>query len=251
MNDAQSRVQAGVPSGGQYTTTSRSETATVLIAASSLSPETREVIAADLRAQRQHQILQLEHLREDAERIAAERDKAERALADIDQRLADLENVPDNAGEPGDRTTVYQGPLHVDDVVTVEGYGTFHRVRPGVDGDQPYQVRVQVDVELTDEEAHQLAGLVGYAWSRTGGERLGNPVRDAPNSIILYTDSTKGRAYRHLADRFEPDLEDTVIGGSPVRRTDRSGPGTAGTRLVEGLGNVGSVELYYDSVAGN
>lgn len=255
MSIYQDREPAGVPTGGQFATSARHEPSVALGGlVASVSPQTRQVILEDLQVQERRMVLRLESLREEAERVEAEREGALRALSELQQRIADV-SAATHLGEhtdPGDgqhRPTVYQGPGHVDDVVEVEGYGTFHRRRPGVHADQPYQVRVQVGRELGEGEEAHLAQLVGYAYSRTGGERLGEPFRDAPNSVVLYMDSTKGRAYRHLEDRFEDGLEAMLQDGSPVRKTDRTGP--AGTRAIEGLGALGGVHVYYDSVMGD
>lgn len=254
MSIDQARQPAGAPTGGQFATTARSEAAVSLGGlVSSVSPETRRAIFDDLQNQERRMVLRLETLREEAERIDLEQQNAVRSLSELQARIADVTAAYqndaaglDDHGEDGPRPTPYQGPEHVDDVVEVEGYGTFHRSRPGVYPDQPYQVRIQLGRELEPGEEHHLAQLVGYAYSRTGGERLGEPVKDAPNSVVMYMDTTKGRAYRHLEDRFEDGLGAMLEEGSPVRKTDRTGP--AGTRAVEGLGRIGQVHVYYDSV---
>lgn len=256
MSIDQVRQPAGTPAGGQFATTPRTESFVHLgDLASAVSPQTRRAILDDLQAQERRMVLMLETLREEAERIQFEQESGTRALCELQQRISDVATACDrdargldDHGEDGPRPTPYQGPEHVDDVVVVEGYGEFHRRRPGVFPDQPYQVRIQLGRELEAGEEHHLAQLVGYAYSRTGGERLGEPFKDSPNSIVMYMDSTKGRAYRHLEDRFEDGLDAMLEDGSPVRRTDRAGAGTAGTRAVEGLGGVGQVHVYYDSV---
>ena len=243
------RQPLGAPNseGGRFAGKALTESSTRLVPFDGLSANTRAMICSDLVSQRGHVALQLEHLREESERVAEAAESAQRALDDLDQRIADLSaDVQDDQveAEVGGATR-YRGPGHVDDVVEVAGYGTFTRRRAGVYADQPYSMRVQVDRELAADEAQHLAQLVGYDWSKTGGERLGDPFQDAPNSIVIYADSTKGRAYRHL-DRFEDTLETTVTEGSPVRLTDRSGP--KGTRLVVSLADIGGVHIYYDSV---
>src|SRR5665647_1089768 len=226
--EAVSRQPAGVPVGGKFAATTHAEPEVRLSPLDGLSASTRDAIAQDLNAQRGHLVLHLETLREDAERIETEKENGLRALGDLDQRIADLA-VADIAAEPVEGgPTPYRGPEHVDDDVEVAGYGTFHRLREGVYPDQPYSMRIQVGTELTDAQVHHLAQLVGYDWSKTGGERLDRP-------------------YQHL-DRLEETLADTVEHGSPIRTTDRSGPGTKGTSLVEGLGDLGGVHIYYDSV---
>lgn len=253
MSIDQARQPAGAPTGGQFAATARPEAAVALGGlVSSVSPETRQAILDDLQNQERRMVLRLETLREEAERIEAEQANAVRALGELQARIADVQAAAAHGGaeeEPAEGApTPYRGPEHVDDVVVVDGYGEFHRRRPGVYPDQPYQVRIQLGRELEPGEEHHVAQLVGYAYSRTGGERLGEPFKDAPNSVVMYMDTTKGRAYRHLEDRFEEGLDAMLEEGSPVRRTDRAGAGTAGTRAVDGLGYVGQVHVYYDSV---
>jgi len=50
-------------------------------------------------------------------------------------------------------------------------------------------------------------------------------------------------------EEFEDTLPTMINEGSPVRKTDRAGAGTKGTRLVEGMHEPGlTFEVYYDSV---
>jgi len=130
----------------------------------------------------------------------------------------------------------------------------FTRAREGVWPETPYRTRIEADRDLTEDEAQRLAQLFGYAYATTGGERVGDPTdRDTPRSLIFATDTTKGRAYERM-DRFTAMLTDPefVGGGSPVRKTDRAGVGTRGTRLIDGLGpNAPKIAVYYDSVWGD
>ena len=115
----------------------------------------------------------------------------------------------------------------------------------GVYPSEPYSFRIQVGREISPDEAHKLAGLAGYQYAQTGGERGNGYFQDTPNSIVFYADTTKGRAYRKL-DTFVSELPATIQEGSPIRKTDRAGAGTQGTRKVEGMGDIGYVELYAD-----
>ena len=69
--------------------------------------------------------------------------------------------------------------------VTVDGT-EYTELTDTVWADAPYSVRVQVGRDLTAAEAEQLAGLVGYAYAKTGGERGNGFTQDSPNSIIYY-----------------------------------------------------------------
>ena len=102
--------------------------------------------------------------------------------------------------------------------------------------------------EITDEEMQKACQLLGYQYrSAVAGESLGDPIRDGANSFNVYADFTKSRR-DDLGDAYY-DLENgigTMIKeGSPIRKTDRSGPGTKGTRLVDGLGDGLNPQLYY------
>lgn len=118
----------------------------------------------------------------------------------------------------------------------------FYKVDDDVWSNAPYAVRVQVGRNLTADEAEQLAGLVGYAYAKTGGERGNGFTQDSPNSIIYYCDTTKGRAYKRLEEFFE-DVKVMAVEGSPQRKTKNN------TRLVEGLGSqVLPIIFWADSV---
>lgn len=127
-------------------------------------------------------------------------------------------------------------------MTTVTHDGTeYTQLTDTVWADAPYSVRIQVGKELTPEDANHLAALVGYAYAKTGGERGNGFTQDSPNSIIYFCDTTKGRAYNHLETFFE-DVKVTVVEGSPQRKTKNF------TRLVEGMGDVGEITFWADSV---
>lgn len=114
-------------------------------------------------------------------------------------------------------------------------------------------IRIQANKPLNNVEMQRLAGLVGYNYRSTvSGESLGEPERDSPYSFVVYADSTKSaRSGYNIGDAyadFHDNMADTVQKGSPVRKTNRSGPGTAGTRLINGLGDDFKVEVYYDDI---
>lgn len=113
-------------------------------------------------------------------------------------------------------------------------------------GDNPgdwQEIRVEFDRVLVDAEVWQAAGCIGYALrQQLHGEDLSEPrkiKRKGGKTIVRFGyDSTKSRsddpdevAAFELAALY-------VQEGSPVRKTDRAGKGTAGTRLCQGLGSV-------------
>jgi len=111
------------------------------------------------------------------------------------------------------------------------------------------EVRVLVDRILSAGFVRRLSGCLGYALRQTiCGEDVSDPTithlrgDDGTGTTVLEYgyNSTKSR-------RDDPDFDQTfslatqyVREGSPIRRTDRAGWGTRGTRLVEGIG-VGGV----------
>lgn len=134
-----------------------------------------------------------------------------------------------------------------------ELYGTvFHRRRDGVAPYWPYAMRFQANRPLSPDEMRHAAGLIGYAYrANVRGESLGEPVPDTPYSFTVSADSTKtarddvGVAFAE----FEDALPDLIASGSPVRKTDRSGPGTKGTKLIEGFDDPElRFEIFYDDV---
>lgn len=122
---------------------------------------------------------------------------------------------------------------------------TFYKVEGGVYSEYPDNFLLVVNQNVDDEQMMHLAGLTGYAFSVLSGEGLSLPERVSENSFTLSTDFTKCRSKDH--DGFINSINDMIAEGSPIRKTDRSGPGTAGTRLVEGMPGF-SVEFYADSV---
>lgn len=110
----------------------------------------------------------------------------------------------------------------------------------------PDEMRVQASRPLSDAEVQKVAQLTGYQHRSTlNGEGLGDPDRCGNASVLIGTDNTKSSGRKSMFGEFEDGLEATLQEGSPVRKTNRSGPGTQGTRLVEGLGSDVNFTLYY------
>lgn len=145
--------------------------------------------------------------------------------------------------ENGD--TAYKGVDVIENEVKFNGE-TYTRIDENNHMDQPYAIRVQLGTELSEEEAERVSQLFGYDYAKTGGERGNAFEQDSPNSIIVYADTTKGRAYQKM-DEFMEDFKYTLENGTPIRKTDRAGAGTKGTRLVDGMGDVGYIEFYADN----
>ncbi len=130
----------------------------------------------------------------------------------------------------------------------------FHKIdeSKGVFAGDPYALRVQVAKRLTKPEVEKLGQIVGYAWAQhVRGERLTTVKRHGHSAVVFFSaDSTKsvrddiGEAWSD----FLENLPRMVREGSPIRTTNRKGPGTKGTRLVDGLGDVGEVTVWVDDV---
>jgi hypothetical protein len=140
---------------------------------------------------------------------------------------------------------------HVFDTVDV-GETTFHRRCDGVYPQWPGAMRFQANRPLTDDDMTRMAQIVGYNYAATvAGESLDLPERDSPYSFILGADMTKSRRddLGIALEQFEENLPGMLCDGSPIRKTNRAGAGTKGTRLVDGFAEPDLVvHLYYDDV---
>lgn len=141
--------------------------------------------------------------------------------------------------------TAYKGVDVIEDEVIYDGV-KYTKLDDNNTISEPYAIRVQLGKELSEEEAQKVAQLFGYAYAKTGGERGNEFEQDSPNSIVVYADTTKAGSYEAV-DRFIEELPEFLKEGTPVRKTDKAGPGTKGTRLVNGFDDLGYVELYADN----
>lgn len=117
--------------------------------------------------------------------------------------------------------------------------------------DSPYSMRIQANRTLSDEDKKRLAGLIGYNYRATvAGESLGYLESDSPYSFVIDSDTTKSQRddLGMALEDFHNNMNEYVQQGTPLRKTNRSGPGTANTRLVSGFGKDFAVEIYYDDV---
>lgn len=135
--------------------------------------------------------------------------------------------------------------VKVDDTV-------FYRRRDGVYPGTPYAMRFQASRPISDEEMQQFTSLVGYAYRSTVvGEPIGRPERDSVGSFVIHADTTKSRRddLGLALEDFEQTLPAMIREGSPMRKTDKAGPGTKGTRLVEGIADPDlTFDTYYDDI---
>lgn len=105
------------------------------------------------------------------------------------------------------------------------------------------EIRATFGRELLEGELFGASGAIGYALRiYMAGEELSLPrVVSAPGqpTVAVYGyDSTKSR--RSEADPIEAlqVAVSYISEGSPIRRTNRAGVGSRGTRLVQGIGQV-------------
>lgn len=121
----------------------------------------------------------------------------------------------------------------------------FYKLGNGVYNWEYNAILVKANRPVDDDEMLQLAQLVGYAHSVLCGEGFSWPERVSGDAFIMGTDSTKNR--NSAFDEFLDPLNDVIAEGTRLRTTNRSGPGTKGTRKTEGMKNT-TVEIYMDQV---
>ena len=146
----------------------------------------------------------------------------------------------------GARSTVHEAP-RVAPPLAADGFrsrftweGVVFRRLPEVDADT-YYLAFQADRPLTDAEVEHFAHVAGYGWrAEVRGESLGHPVRVDESTFVVLADSTKSRSddVGEAMARFAGALPTLVSEGTPVRKTDRAGAGTAGTRAIDGMGDL-------------
>ena len=98
------------------------------------------------------------------------------------------------------------------------------------------KLRIIVPRILDDAELMNAAGCVGYAVKQYSGENgTGDPYDvfrlDGKTAFTLDIYSRVD-----FEEYFFCAVEDYLREGTPVRQTNRAGPGTMGTRLVPGMG---------------
>lgn len=121
-------------------------------------------------------------------------------------------------------------------------------------------IRAVCDRKLSEREAANLSGGLGYAlrativtWEKAlsephvsfaGSETAGG---DGPCFTLLEWAYDARQTIRTEPDpkgAFETAREYLKDGGSPIRATDREGPGTKGTRLTQGLDAPANVSFF-------
>lgn len=104
-----------------------------------------------------------------------------------------------------------------------------------------YGFTVVVEDRLGGEGVDNVASIVGYAFRELAGEACdlaGSSHKNDTTEIMIFWDSTKS-ASDDIGLRLPgviENLETYLLEGTPVRKTNRAGVGTRGTRLVESPG---------------
>lgn len=142
---------------------------------------------------------------------------------------------------------------HVVDVLRSDGT-LFFRSTENVEPRRPTRIRLQANRVLTENDVKLLTSLVGYASSANTGKKVILTAKPDTNySFVLDFDIWKNmKAKRDISEHiesFENDLKKFAAEGTPVRKTNRSGPNTQNTRLIDGFNEPEMLlEIYYDDV---
>lgn len=133
----------------------------------------------------------------------------------------------------------------------------YSRARDGVTPNDFSSMRVQFNRPLTEHDSDKIASIVGYAFKlafrpQYGSVEVGDA--DSPYSVLLDADTYYSQTsdFRKGVQKFEEHLSVMMQEGTPLRTTERAGPGTKGTRLVKGFEDDSlKIEFYYDDVLGD
>lgn len=121
-----------------------------------------------------------------------------------------------------------------------EGGGNVWVADPAEAGDV-YNVAVYTS---TPQDVAQVNGLVGYHFRGRMGmggefypEQEAEPSERQQQVFTYFADCTKSPSDDYMAHLTDGTLEDYMENGTPVRKTDKAGAGTAGTRRYAGVGS--------------
>lgn len=172
------------------------------------------------------------------------------APAEPKPRLQDLVGSDGETYVSADSVEVDYGTYTPDHIHSIDPYDgstvAFVKASAYSYHNYPDVMRIQASRPLSDEEVQKVAQLTGYQHRSTlNGEGLSDPERSGRASVVVGTDNTKSYGRQNHFEDFEDGLQATIQEGSPVRKTNRSGEGTKGTRLIDGIGKDVTFTLYY------
>ncbi|WP_426990818.1 hypothetical protein [Pseudarthrobacter sp. Y6] len=124
---------------------------------------------------------------------------------------------------------------------TSRGLAGFTELSGTTTANEPSAFAFQADRAITDDEMAQMAAIIGYVYRATiCGETMELPERISSSAFKVATDTTKSRRddLSQAMEQFLNLLPTTLKEGSPIRTTSRQGPGTQGTRLIDGMGEL-------------
>lgn len=110
------------------------------------------------------------------------------------------------------------------------------------------KILVEIPRILDDNEVALAAGAVGYAFRvHFQGEGLSEPqevqrTRGITSFVLEPLGDFNPNPEKY--DRFMDDCIDYIFYGSPVRKSNRTRPGTKGTRLVRGIYSSSGIRLW-------
>lgn len=122
----------------------------------------------------------------------------------------------------------------------------YYKVEGDVYANEFYSFLIKTSRPVDDKELGEVCSLIGFLFRKTvGGEGLEWPDRLTEDTFVIVTDSTKGSMNNF--GEFHDALNNFIATGTDIRKTNRQGEGTKGTRAIEGIEDL-TVDFYSDSV---
>lgn len=186
------------------------------------------------------------------------RPDAAEAIARITSAVATRASIDESAAPtlvpPAAADMVARTPRVVRSITPFGDEIDFHIASDDVVPSEPGAARVQCDRPLTREEADRLDELIRYAMNAVHRDSVVDGYTDSDSSTVIQLALADGRTRAKDRERFrmfERKVAELLADGSQVRQTDRSGPGTRGTRAIDPWANPPRVAIYYDRVVPN
>lgn len=112
------------------------------------------------------------------------------------------------------------------------------------------EIELRVDRLLSAVEIERTTGCLAYALTETlCGEELGAPEVTFPQetrgtTLVYRYNSRSSRRTEPIFTIAFQKASYYIVFGTPLRKTDRQGPGTKGTPLFQGIGQCSEVGFY-------